>query len=183
MPRDAKNMRFQSMEIGHMVQDDNMLRRYSGFVGSMQNFVFNGNHFFEMAKANDIKNFVVTAHFDDDEPMLRDPVTFKSKESYVQLSQLEIYRDFSIYFKFKTTEPDGLILYNGGKGDDFIAFELQGGYLYYVYNTGSRPHNIGVNTLNKLNDNDWHDVHLLRTLNDQQVCYYGFESFHPYRLF
>ena len=33
-------------------------------------------------------------------------------------------------------QPDGLILYNGGKDNDFIAIELIQGHLHYTYNMG-----------------------------------------------
>ena len=34
------------------------------------------------------------------------------------------------------SQPDGLILYNGGKDNDFIAIELIQGHLHYTYNMG-----------------------------------------------
>ncbi|XP_060079524.1 neurexin-3-like [Ylistrum balloti] len=169
LPRNSRSLNLRRMEVGRMVQDDNRLRQYSGFIGSMQQFIFNGNHFFEMAKSQDIQNIETTARFLTDEPMLRNPVTFKSKEAYAQLEKLSAYLEFSVYFKFKTTEPNGLIMYNGGRGQDFLAFELQGGYLHYVYNTGAGAKRVVVNTINRLNDNEWHDVRLLRPVMDKQT--------------
>ncbi|XP_069116401.1 neurexin-1-like isoform X2 [Argopecten irradians] len=169
LPRNSRELNLRRMEVGRMVQDDNRLRQYSGFVGTMQQFVFNGNHFFEMAKSQDIQNIETTARFLSDEPVLRNPVTFKSKEAYAQLEKLSAYLEFSVYFKFKTTEPNGLIMYNGGHGQDFLAFELQGGYLHYVYNTGGGAKRVVVNTINRLNDNEWHDVRLLRPVIDKQT--------------
>lgn len=169
LPRNSRELNLRRMEVGRMVQDDNRLRQYSGFVGTMQQFVFNGNHFFEMAKSQDIQNIETTARFLSDEPVLRNPVTFKSKEAYAQLEKLSAYLEFSVYFKFKTTEPNGLIMYNGGRGQDFLAFELQGGYLHYVYNTGGGAKRVVVNTINRLNDNEWHDVRLLRPVIDKQT--------------
>ncbi|XP_021341144.1 neurexin-1a-like isoform X3 [Mizuhopecten yessoensis] len=169
LPRNARELNLRRMEVGRMVQDDNRLRQYSGFVGSMQQFIFNGHHFFEMAKSQDIQNIETTARFLTDEPMLMNPVTFKSKEAYAQLEKLSAYLEFSVYFKFKTTEPDGLIMYNGGRGQDFLAFELQGGYLHYVYNTGAGAKRVVVNTINRLSDNEWHDVRLLRPVMDKQT--------------
>lgn len=40
------------------------------------------------------------------------------------------------YFQLKTSDEDGLILYNGGKGDDFIAVELIKGHIHYTFNMG-----------------------------------------------
>ena len=40
------------------------------------------------------------------------------------------------YLQLKTSDEDGLILYNGGKGDDFIAVELIKGHIHYTFNMG-----------------------------------------------
>ncbi|KAK3092743.1 hypothetical protein FSP39_006792 [Pinctada imbricata] len=140
-PRDP-----QSLDLGQMSQDGNTMGRLTGFVGSMQQLVFNGNHYFEMAddeKTN--KNIELTARFESDQPVFRDAVTFRSTDSYVILLQLNARLQFSIYFKFKTAEPDGLMLFNGGKGQDFIALELQSGYLHFIYNMGDGAERIVVN--------------------------------------
>lgn len=168
MPKDTRVLDYREMHLGQMVHDDNMLRRHTGFIGDMQQFIFNNNHYFEMAKSQDIQNIKVTAHFKTDESVLQYPVTFKSQESFVLLPKLKAYLHFSLYFKFKTTELAGLILYNGGEGHDFIAIELQDGCLHYVYNTGDGPRRIVVNCLKPLNDNKWHDVSLMRTTVERQ---------------
>ena len=43
----------------------------------------------------------------------------------------------NIYFTLRTTVSDGLILYNAGKSGDFIAVELAGGYIQYIFNLGN----------------------------------------------
>ena len=64
------------------------------------------------------------------------PVTFKSMDAYAVLPQLQAHETFSISFQLKTTETDGLLMYNAGKGQDFFAMELTDGSLHYVYNMG-----------------------------------------------
>ena len=49
---------------------------------------------------------------------------------------MKAYNLVDIYFQLKTTDEDGLILYNGGKGDDFIAVELIKGHIHYHLNMG-----------------------------------------------
>ena len=49
---------------------------------------------------------------------------------------MKAYNLVDIYFQLKTTDEDGLILYNGGKGDDFIAVELVQGHIHYHLNMG-----------------------------------------------
>lgn len=55
-------------------------------------------------------------------------------------------------------EPNGLILHNAGKGQDFIAVELVDGHLHYVFNLGDGPRGVKSNTRTTLNDNQWHAV-------------------------
>lgn len=53
-------------------------------------------------------------------------------------------RSMTLYFNLRTTVMDGLILYNAGKGKDFIAVELVNGFIHYVYNFGNRAKVIGL---------------------------------------
>ena len=163
MPGISDELEFRSIEIGHMVNDDNSLGKHSGFIGSMQQFVFNQNCFFEMAKSGKIDNIQVTAKFSTDEYVVRDPITFKSASAFAMLNRLQVYKDFSLSFQFKTTEADGLIFYNAGRGQDFFAIELKDGFLYYIYNMGDGPQQVKTNTRQPLNNNKWHEVRLLRT--------------------
>lgn len=70
-------------------------------------------------------------------------------------------------FKFRTSQESGLIMYSGN-GPDFLALELEQGFLYYVYDMGGGPKRILVNTPEQLNDNKWHDVSLFRPEMDEQ---------------
>lgn len=56
--------------------------------------------------------------------IIADPVTFKSRLSYVALTTLQAYYSMHLFFQFKTTSSDGLILFNSGDGNDFIVVEL-----------------------------------------------------------
>ena len=55
-----------------------------------------------------------------------------SKCLLVQMSMLAIL----IFETIRLSQPDGLILYNEGKDNDFIAIELKQGHLHYTYNMG-----------------------------------------------
>jgi leucine-rich repeat transmembrane neuronal protein 1/2 len=68
-------------------------------------------------------------------------VTFKSVDAFAVLPRLQAHDTFSVSFQIKTTESDGLLLYNAGKGQDFFAMELTAGFLYYVYNMGGGGYN------------------------------------------
>ncbi|XP_029634772.1 neurexin-3 isoform X2 [Octopus sinensis] len=149
--------------------DDNTIHGYASFIGLMQQLVFNKKHYFEMAKSGKAKNIEVTAQFDGGSNIARDPITFKQTSAFAELSTLNIHLLFVISFKFKTTEPDGLLLYSGGKEKDFLALELVDGYIYYAYNLGNGPQVIKGNTPGPLNDNQWHLVSLSRLEKNSQL--------------
>ena len=167
--RRAAQFDFRRVDIGHVLQDDNQLNKFDGFIGSMQQFIFNDNLFFEMARTGQVENIQLTARLSSEGYVVADPVTFKSMEAFAVLPRLQAHDKFSVSFQLKTTESDGLLLYNAGKGQDFFAMELTGGFLYYVYNMGSGTQRIRVNVNEKLNDNRWHEIRLMRTETYKQL--------------
>ena len=71
------------------------------------------------------------------EDSVHKPVSFTSHHTYLGAPQMKAYNLIDIYFQLKTTDEDGLILYNGGKREDFIAVELVKGHIHYHLNMGS----------------------------------------------
>ncbi|XP_054713514.1 neurexin-1-like [Uloborus diversus] len=160
------NLDIQTLNIGAIgsertsstITSTSSSKEVPNFVGHMQHFIFNGQHFFDMARSGQMTNFKVTAKFGKKDEIVHHPVTFKSKFTFIGLSQLKAYSSMNLYFQFKTLEPNGLILYNGGKGQDFIAIELVDGHLHYIFNLGDGPRKVRSNTRTTLNDNHWHAV-------------------------
>ncbi|KAK7071823.1 Neurexin-2 [Halocaridina rubra] len=132
------------------------------FIGEMQSFYMNGNYVFEMARSGHVEMLEVTATFGKGPQVIHHPVTFKSKSAFVALPQLKAYASTNIYFQFKTLEPAGLIMYNGGKGHDFLALELVNGHIHLIFNLGNRPIRVRDNNKVALNDNKWHVVTVSR---------------------
>ncbi|KAL8601328.1 hypothetical protein ACOMHN_054622 [Nucella lapillus] len=167
--RRAAQFDFRRVDIGHILHDDNKLNKFDGFIGSMQQFSFNDNLFFEMARSGQLATIQLTAQLSSEGYVVADPVTFKSMDAFAVLPRLQAHDTFSVSFQLKTTESDGLLLYNAGKGQDFFAMELTGGFLYYVYNMGAGTQRIRANVNEKLNDNKWHEIRLLRTETYKQL--------------
>ncbi|CAN8000168.1 unnamed protein product, partial [Ixodes hexagonus] len=153
-------------------------RDLPGFVGQMQQLQLNGRALFEMARQGHIPNLQaniyacvirryaqMTAQLGPQgEPSApHQPVTFRSRLSFVGLPQLKAYSSMHLHFQFKTLEPSGLLLYNAGKGQDFVAVELVDGHLHYLFNLGDGPRKVRSNTASPLNDNRWHAVTLGRS--------------------
>ncbi|XP_042239812.1 neurexin-1-like isoform X3 [Homarus americanus] len=132
------------------------------FIGQIQSFYINGNYIFEMARAGHLNRMKVTAEFGRGTQVVHHPVTFKSTAAYVALPQLKAYASTNIYFQFKTLQPAGLLMYNGGKGHDFIALELINGHVHLNFNLGDRPVRVRDNNKMALNDNKWHVVTVSR---------------------
>lgn len=92
--------------------------------------------YIDLCKNGDIDYCELNARFGI-RSIIADPVTFKSKNSYLSLATLQAYTSMHLFFQFKTTSPDGFILFNSGDGNDFIAVELVKGYdllLNYAFN-------------------------------------------------
>lgn len=164
---------FRTVHIGglfHAEEEIQMTNTVSNFVGSMQQFSFNGHLYFEMARSSggsyggqhapgSAPQLRVTAKFGKrDHHLVHHPVTFHSKHTFVGLPVLKAYSATNIYFQFKTREPSGLILYNAGKEQDFLAVELVNGHLHYIFNLGDGPVRVRDNARSSLNDNQWHAV-------------------------
>ena len=66
------------------------------------------------------------------------PVTFTTPEAYVRLQKLNFGRNGRISLRFKTIEPNGLLLFNGGQrgATEFVAVEMFDGIVYFVVNFG-----------------------------------------------
>ena len=69
-------------------------------------------------------DFQVSAVFGRGSQVVHHPVTFKSRAAYVALPQLKAYSSTNIYFQFKTLQPSGLLMFNGGKGKSFRSLLL-----------------------------------------------------------
>lgn len=114
-----------------------------------------------MAGGESMYEMDITAQLSSDEYVVKDPVTFKSVDAFAILPTLQAHAQFSISFQLKTTESEGLLLYNAGKERDFFSMELYQGFLYYVYNMGEGAQRVKANTNHPINDNHWHEVSLV----------------------
>ncbi|XP_041131743.1 neurexin-3a-like isoform X28 [Polyodon spathula] len=161
MVGDHTRLEFHNIETGIMTE-----RRYisvipSSFIGHLQSLMFNGMLYIDLCKNGDIDFCELNARFGM-RSIIADPVTFKSKSSYLSLATLQAYTSMHLFFQFKTTTPDGFILFNSGDGNDFIAVELVKGYIHYVFDLGNGPNVIKGNSDKALHDNMWHNVVITR---------------------
>ncbi|XP_073789245.1 neurexin 3b isoform X35 [Danio rerio] len=161
MNGDHTRLEFSNVETGILTERRFASTAPSNFIGHLQGLKFNGLLYIDMCKNGDIEFCELNARFGM-RSIVADPVTFKTKGSYLGLATLQAYSTMHLFFQFKTTSGDGFILFNSGDGNDFIAVELVKGYIHYVFNLGNGPSLLKGNSDSPLNDNQWHNVVITR---------------------
>ncbi|XP_075060172.1 neurexin-1 isoform X12 [Mixophyes fleayi] len=161
MAGDHTRLEFHNIETGIITERRYLSAVPSNFIGHLQSLSFNGMAYIDLCKNGDIDYCELNARFGF-RNIIADPVTFKTKASYVALATLQAYTSMHLFFQFKTTSPDGLILYNSGDGNDFIVVELVKGYLHYVFDLGNGANLIKGSSNKPLNDHQWHNVMISR---------------------
>lgn len=103
-----------------------------------------------------------------------DPINFETPDSFLALPKWNTKRVGSISFDFRTTEPNGLILFTQGRPQDrrdakgqknnkvdFFAVELLDGALFLLLDMGSGTIKVKA-TQAKVNDDAWYHVDIQR---------------------
>ncbi|XP_070847060.1 neurexin 1a isoform X4 [Chaetodon trifascialis] len=165
MAGDHTQLEFHNVETGIVTEKRFMPAVPSNFIGHLQGLALNGMPYIDLCKNGDIDYCELNAVIGY-KSIVADPVTFRSRSSFVTLPTLQAYYSMHLFMQFKTTSPDGLILYNRGDGNDFIVIELVKGYLHYISDLGNGAHLIKGNSNSPLNDNHWHNVHISRDTNN-----------------
>ncbi|XP_017847809.1 neurexin-1 isoform X2 [Drosophila busckii] len=166
-------MEIRSIHLGglfHAEEEIQMTSTMPNFVGQMQGLIFNGQRYLDIVKslgpelsALPSATFKLTARFVNSPPgQPYHAATFRSKHSYVGLAMLKAYTSVSIDFRFKTVEPNGLLVFNGGRRNDFVAVELVNGHIHYTFDLGDGPVTMRDKSRIHMNDNRWHQVSIRR---------------------
>ncbi|XP_025070718.1 neurexin-2-beta [Alligator sinensis] len=158
-------LEFHNIETGIMTERRFISVVPSNFIGHLSGLVFNGLPYMDLCQHGDIAYCELNARLGL-RAIVADPVTFKSRGSYLALATLQAYASMHLFFQFKTTAPDGLILFNSGNGNDFIVVELVKGYVHYVFDLGNGPSLMKGNSDKPVNDNQWHNVIVSRDTNN-----------------
>ncbi|XP_056284943.1 neurexin-3b-like [Pseudoliparis swirei] len=161
MAGDHTRLEFNNVETGILTERRFVSSAPSSFIGHLQSLKFNGMQYIDMCKNGDIDYCELNARFGL-RVIIADPVTFRTKGSYLGLATLQAYTTMHLFFQFKTTSPDGFILFNSGDGNDFIAVEMVKGFVHYVFDLGNGPSLLKGNSDNALSDNKWHSVVITR---------------------
>ncbi|XP_031688331.1 neurexin-2 isoform X6 [Oncorhynchus kisutch] len=158
-------LEFHNIETGIMTERRFISVVPSNFIGHLQGLTVNGVPYLDQCKNGDISYCELNARFGM-RHIIADPVTFRTKSSYLALATLQAYASMHLFFQFKTTTSDGLLLFNSGDGSDFIVVELVKGYVHYVFDLGNGPSLMKGNSDKPLSDNQWHNVVVSRDANN-----------------
>uniref|UniRef100_A0A8C7RYF8 Neurexin 2 n=1 Tax=Oncorhynchus mykiss TaxID=8022 RepID=A0A8C7RYF8_ONCMY len=161
-------LEFHNIETGIMTERRFISVVPTNFIGHLQALSFNGVPYLDQCKNGDISYCELNARFGM-RRIVAYPVTFHSRASYLAFSTLQAYASMHLFFQFKTTSPDGLLLFNCGDGNDFIMVELVKGYIHYVFDLGNGPSLMKGNSEKPLNDNQWHNVVVSRDDNNVHI--------------
>nr|XP_043897318.1 neurexin-2-like isoform X7 [Solea senegalensis] len=161
-------LEFNNIETGIMTERRFISVVPSNFIGHLQSLSFNGMLYLDQCKNGDISYCELNARFGM-RHIVANPVTFVTQTSYLAFSTLQAYASMHLFFQFKTSSPDGLVLYNTGDGSDFIVVELVKGYIHYVFDLGNGPSLMKGNSDKPLNDNQWHSVVISRDSNNMHI--------------
>ncbi|KAM6289121.1 LOW QUALITY PROTEIN: neurexin-2-like, partial [Aegotheles albertisi] len=154
-------LEFHNIETGIVTERRFLAVVPSNFLGHLSGLLFNGRPYLDLCKNGDISSCELNARFGR-RPIVADPVAFGGRGSYVALATLQAFSSMHLFFQFKTTAPDGLILFHGGNGNDFLVVELVKGYIHYVFDLGEGPSLMKGNSEQPLHDGRWHEVAVAR---------------------
>ncbi|XP_064212008.1 neurexin 1 [Tribolium castaneum] len=167
------SLQWRTVHLGglyHLEEEISMTTTVPNFIGEIQQFYFNNIPYIELARALSSEQTIsgfpkikvaakFVKHATDN---LHRPVTFRSKHTFIGLPMLRAYSSIHIDFMFKTREANGLIMFNGGRKEDFVAVELVDGHINYIVNVGDGTVTLRDTVRSHLNDNRWHTVGIRR---------------------
>nr|CAD7425131.1 unnamed protein product [Timema monikensis] len=100
-------------------------------------------------------------------------VTFRVSDATINLPAFDMGHSGDIYFEFRTTSENAVIMHSKGP-TDYIKISLIGGYqLQFQYQAGSGPLGVSVDTAYKMSDNNWHSVSVERNRKGARIVVDG----------
>lgn len=100
-------------------------------------------------------------------------VTFRIADATINLPTFEIGHSGDIYFEFKTTKEDAVMIHSKGPSD-YIKISINGGnQIHFQYQAGGSPLAVSVQTSNRLADDNWHSVSVERNRKEARIVIDG----------
>ncbi|XP_052755482.1 neurexin-4 isoform X2 [Galleria mellonella] len=100
-------------------------------------------------------------------------VTFRISDAVISLPTFDLGHSGDIYFEFKTTKENAVLLHSKGP-QDYIKLSIIGGdQLQFQFQVGDTPLGVSVETSTRLADNQWHSVSIERNRKEARVVVDG----------
>ncbi|KAJ9588639.1 hypothetical protein L9F63_018073, partial [Diploptera punctata] len=105
--------------------------------------------------------------------LFKNVVTFRVTDASINLPSFDMGHSGDIYFEFRTTVDNAVIIHSKGP-TDFIKVSIIGGdRLQFQYQAGSGPLGVSVDTAYRLADNNWHSVSVERNRKEARIVVDG----------
>lgn len=105
--------------------------------------------------------------------LISNVVTFRIADATINLPTFDMSHSGDIYFEFKTTQENAVILYCEGPTKDFIKVSIiNGEQIYFEYKAGN-GHVTLTHQITKLADNNWHSVSIERNKRQARISVDG----------
>lgn len=106
-----------------------------------------------------------------------DVVTFRFTDATIEVPHLNLRHSWDVYFHFKTTAENGVIMHSKGPTDYVKLMLIGGDQIQLLYETaGGGPQGVSVETSYKLSNNEWHSVHVERNRKEARIIIDGSQS-------
>ncbi|XP_014482279.1 PREDICTED: neurexin-4 isoform X1 [Dinoponera quadriceps] len=101
--------------------------------------------------------------------LFKNMVTFRIADATISLPTFDIGHSGDIYFEFKTTVDDAVMIHSRGP-TDYIKISINSGNLiHFQYMAGGGPLAVSVQTSYRLADNEWHSVSVERNRKEARI--------------
>ncbi|KAL7307938.1 hypothetical protein TKK_0000030 [Trichogramma kaykai] len=100
-------------------------------------------------------------------------VTFRIADATVNLQPFDMGHSGDIYFEFKTTQDNAVIIHSRGPTDYIKISIISGNQIHFQYRSGGSPVTVSVQTSAKLADDNWHSVSVERNRKEARIVIDG----------
>ncbi|XP_018305702.1 neurexin-4 isoform X2 [Mycetomoellerius zeteki] len=105
--------------------------------------------------------------------LFKNVVTFRIRDASINLPTFDIGHSGDIYFEFKTTIQDAVIIHSKGP-IDYIKISIHSGnQVHFQYVAGGGPLTVSVQTSYNLGDDKWHSVSVERNRKEARIVIDG----------
>ncbi|KYN43175.1 Neurexin-4 [Trachymyrmex septentrionalis] len=105
--------------------------------------------------------------------LFKNVVTFRIRDASINLPTFDIGHSGDIYFEFKTTIQDAVIIHSKGPTDYIKVSIHSGNQVHFQYVAGGGPLTVSVQTSYNLGDDQWHSVSVERNRKEARIVIDG----------